>query len=121
MFFEFLNAAISLDVNWLAGLLFNNFHYLFAFAAICFFFWGPSTKKVAISVFLFCLVAWTWVDFELMSGWILFGGAFLSIYYITKFAILTFAEEVPALRNNMVVISEAQAIGLIIIYNLFLR
>lgn len=121
MFFEFLNAAISLDLNWLAGLFFSNFHYLFLFAAICFFFFGPSTKKAVIATALFCPLAWVWVDFELMSGWLLFVGGFLGIYYITKVVVLAFAEDVPALRNHLVIVSEMQFVALFLFYNLFLR
>ena len=121
MFFEFLSAVVSLDVNWLAGLLFNNFHYLFFFAAIAFFFWGPSVKKTAISMALLIPVIWVWIDFDLMSGWVIFVGSFLSLYYITKIAVLTFADDVPFLKNNLVIISEIQCVTLVIGYNLFLR
>ncbi len=121
MFFEFLAAVISLDVNWLAGLLTSNFHYLFFFAAIGFFFWGPSTKKAIISTGLITLVCWIWVDFQTVSGWAILVGGFLSIYYITKLAVLTFADDVPFLKNNLIIVTEIHGIVLIIGYNLFLR
>jgi len=119
MFFEFLAAVISLDVNWLAGLLFNNLHYLFFFAAAAFFFWGPSTKKTVISMALLISVIWIWVDFDMISGWAVLVGAFLSIYYITKIVVLTFAEDVPFLRNNLVIVTEVHFLGLVVAYNLF--
>ena len=121
MFFEFVNAVISLDLTWLASLFFNNLHYLFAFAALCFFFWGPSTRKVAIALALFIPTVWIWVDFQTVSGWAILAGGFLSVYYITKFTVLTFAEDIPFLKNNLVIISELHGIGLIIFYNIFLR
>lgn len=120
MFFEFLNAVITLDLNWLAWLFFSNFHYLFLFVLICFFFFGPSIKKVVIATALFCPLAWVWVDFEMMSGWFLFVGGFLGIYYITKMVVLMFAEDVPALRKHLVIISELQFVVLFLAYNLIL-
>jgi len=121
MFFEFLNAVISLDVSWLATVLFSNFHYLFLYAIICYFFFGPGLKKTAVSTLLFIPLAWIWVDFEMMSGMLLFVGGFLGIYYITKFIVLAFAEDVPALKNHLVIVSEVQFVALFLIYNFVLR
>ena len=121
MFFEFLAAVISLDVNWIAGLLFNNLHYLFFFAALAFFLWGPSTKKAVISTGLIILVCWIWVDFQTVSGWTILVGGFLSLYYITKIAVLTFADDIPFLKKNLIIVTEIHGLALIIGYNLFLR
>jgi len=121
MFFEFLNAVITLDFAWIAGLFFSNLHYLFFFAIFCFFFWGPSTKKAVISMALLIPTIWLWVDFSTISGWVILAGGFLSIYYITKIFILTFANDIPALKNNLIIVSEVHGVALIIIYNLFLR
>ncbi len=121
MFLEFLNAVISLDLNWLAGLFFSNFHYLFAFGAICFFFFGPSTKKAIIATAMICVIAWSWVDFELISGWGLFLASFLSIYYISKVAVNVFAEDLPGLKKHMDLVNEAQFILLFVFFNLLMR
>ena len=120
MFFEFLAAVISLDVNWLAGLLFSNLHYLFVFGAIGFFFWGNSVKKMAVIAVMFPILMWTWVDFEILSGWIWAVPAFMAIYYISKIAVLTWAEDTPQLKSKLVIISEIQALALIAIFNLFI-
>lgn len=120
MFFEFLNAVISLDLNWLAGLFFNNLHYLFAFAAVCFFFWEPSNKKLVIAFILISLDFWVWADFEVFSGWGIFVGGFLSLYYISKIALLTFAHDIPQLKKYFVVISTIQALAALVIFNIFL-
>lgn len=121
MFFEFLNAVITLDLGWLVGLFVNNFHYLFFFAMICFFFFGPSIKKTIIATAMICVVAWMWVDFEIMSGWGLFLASFLGIYYITKIAVNIFAEDIPSLKNHMVLVNEVQFIALFVFFNLFMR
>jgi len=121
MFFEFMSRLLSFDLIWIAGLIFGNLHYVFLFAAVCFFFFGPNIKKTVVSVILLSLVAWTWVDFELMSGWLLFVGGFLSIYYLTKIIVVIFANDVPALKNHLVIINELQFLAILLIYNFFLR
>ena len=121
MFFEFLTALINLDLNWLVMLFFSNLHYLFLFAIICFFYWGPSTKKIVISMAIIIPTMWLWADFDSLSGWAIFIGSFLSIFYITKFAVLTFANDVPFLKENLIIINEIQGLGLLVFYNLFLR
>jgi hypothetical protein len=119
MFFEFLNAVINLDIAWLAGLLFNNIHYLFAFVAILFFFFEGKTKSIAIGFFVFCLVAWAFQDFESTSGWIYFAGGFLFLNYLLKIASLTFAESVPGLSKHMLVVNFISAYALLVAYNIF--
>jgi len=121
LFFEFLNAVISLDLNWIAGLIAGNLHYLFAFAAVCFFFWGPSTKKLPIAFILLSLDFWLWADFEAFSGWGIYVGGFLSLYYISKIAVLAFFQDIPQLKKYFVVISTLQAITALVAFNLFLR
>lgn len=112
---------VSFDFAWLSAVLFSNIHYLFAFAVLSFFFFGTSVKKIAVSAFLLVIVCWAWVDFELFSGWVLFVGGFLSIYYITKIVVLTFADQMPQLKNHLVLVGELQFLTLLIIYNFFLR
>ncbi|MAG21877.1 MAG: hypothetical protein CL943_01045 [Candidatus Diapherotrites archaeon] len=121
MFFDFVNAVINLDFGWFVWLVSANIFWLFAFIALCFFFWDGKTNKTIAGLFLLSVVAWTWIDFELMSGWILFVGGFLSVYYITKVAILTFAENTPSLQNKLIIVSEIRFLALLLIYNLFMR
>ena len=120
MFFEFLNAVITLDLNWLVSIFVNNLHYLFLFGMLYFFFFGPSIKKTAVATILLSIVAWLWVDFETMSGWGIFLASFLSIYYITKIVVMIFAEDIPALKNNLVIVSEVHFISLLVVFNLFM-
>ncbi len=121
MFFEFLQAVVTLDLNWLVSTVFNNLHWLFAFATVCFFFFGYGVRKLAITVSLLTLLLWAWVDFELLGGWGIFIAEFLILYYISKIALLAFVEEVPSLRKHIVAISALQGILLIVFFNLFLR
>ncbi len=121
MFFEFVQAVLTFDLNWLATLLFSNFHYLFAFVAACFFFWNGNVKKTIVAFFLLSIVIWAAGDFSTVSGWMWAVGGFFSIYYISKVAVMAFAETVPQLRRHLVFVSAAQFWILFIIYNMFLR
>ena len=121
MLFEFLHRLVSLDLSWFVWLVTANLVYFFIFLAICFFFWEGKMKKVIAAFFLLCLVAWSWIDFEMISGWVLFVGGFLAIYYITKVAVLAFAENTPALQSKLIIVSEIQFIVALVVYNLFLR
>ncbi len=120
MFFEFVNAVLTLDVDWLAWLLFANFHYLFAFAALCFFFFEGKTRAVVISFCIFCCLAWAFYDFTDTSGWLFFVGGFLALNYIMKVSLLTFSAYDPRLSKYLLVINWLSAYVLMAIYNLFL-
>ena len=121
MFFDFLDALLSANVGWFTWLLIHNVFWVFAFLALGFFFWEGNMRKVIPAFFLLGIVAWTWVDFELKSGWVLFVGGFLAVYYITKIAVLAFAEDTPSLQKRLIIVSELQFLLLVVIYNLFMR
>jgi len=120
MFFEFLQAVVTLDLNWLAWLFFANFHYLFAFIAVLFIFFDGKTKTIITGFVLFCGLSWAMVDFNMVSGWVLFVGTFLAINYIAKLAILTFAEADAGLSKHLLVINMVSFFAMWSIYNLFL-
>ena len=121
MFLEFLNRLLSLDIAWFVWLVTANVFWIFAFFAICFFFWDKDKTKAVAGMMMLSILAWLWVDFEMISGIVLFVGGFLGIYYITKVAVLVFAADMPALRDKLVIVSELQFIVLLIIYNFFIR
>ncbi len=121
MFFEFVQAVLTLNVNWLAWLISANWHYFFAFAACCFFFWNGNVKKAIVAFFLLSIVVWAAADFSTVSGWMWAVGGFFAIYYISKIAVMVFAESVPQLKRYLVVVSVVQFWVLFIIYNMFLR
>lgn len=120
MFFEFLQAVATLDLNWLAWLLFSNLHYLFLFGVLCFFFWGPSVRKAAIATIILSITAWIWYDFQTFSGWAWALPVFLGIYYITKVGVVAFAEDMPQLKKHLVLVQEIHFVGLFVVFNLFM-
>jgi hypothetical protein len=66
------------------------------------------------------MVAWSWVDFEMMTGWGLFIASFLGIYYITKVAVNIVAEDIPALKSKMVIVNDLQFLIMLTVFNLFI-
>ncbi|MBN1940712.1 MAG: hypothetical protein JW772_00860 [Candidatus Diapherotrites archaeon] len=119
MLFEFFHSLMSLDINWFVTLIGNNLIWLFMFTALIFFFFNG--KKVVAGVIVFSLVAWAWMDFETYGGIVIFAGGFLAIYYITKLAVLMFAENTPELSSKLIWITEIHGILLIVAYNIFMR
>ncbi len=121
MFFQFLEALLSLDLAWFVWIVEHNIIWAFAFFAMCFFFWDGKMKKAGGATLLLIMTAWIWVDMESVSGLILFVGGFLSVYYITKVAVMTFAEDSPILRKHLVLVGEIQFVVVLLAYNIFMR
>lgn len=120
MFFQFLEALLSLDLGWFVWLVEHNIIWAFAFFALCFFFWEGNLKKAGSAFLLLILVAWIWVDMESISGLTLFVGGFLSVYYITKVAVLVFAQDHPTLKKHLVLVGEIQFVVVLLAYNIFM-
>ncbi|MBN2067799.1 MAG: hypothetical protein JW744_04995 [Candidatus Diapherotrites archaeon] len=120
MFFEFLNAVVTLDFNWLAWIVFANFHYLFMFAALLFIMMEGKMKSVAPAFFFFCVLAWAFVDFQNISGWAFFVGGFLGLSYVTRIAVLTFASDDPRLSKYFIPLNFIIVYALWASYNLFM-
>ena len=121
MFFQFLEALLSLDLGWFTWLVEHNIVYAFAFFALCFFMWDGNVRKALGATILLSLVAWIWVDMESISGMVIFAGSFLAIYYITKIAVMAFAEDVPALRKHLVLVGEVQFVVVLLVFNVFMK
>jgi hypothetical protein len=117
MFVEFLSHFASLDIAWLASLIFSNLHWLFAFFATTFFFYDG--KKLLAPFLLIIFVVWASVDFSTITGWAWTVPTFLFIFYITRMAIMIFCSEVGSLKNYLPVIFVAQFLVVFAIFNLF--
>lgn len=120
MFFEFVDKLLSLDLVWLASLVFNNLHYLFAFGALMFFFFDRRVRSAIVAFVLFCFLAWAYMDLEATSGWLFFVGGFLMLNYIVKLAVLTFAQADPKLSKHLLIVNFFSFYVLWSIYNLYL-
>ena len=118
MLLNFLSHLLAFDIAWIVALILNNLFFLFAFTAIMYYF--MEGKRVLLGFFVITFVMWIWGDMENAAGLVIFATGFLSLYYITKVAVLAAAEHSPALKNKLIIVSEIQAIALVIIFNLFM-
>lgn len=117
MFLNFIQHLLSLDIGWFAALIMNNLLWLFIFYAVMHIFLGG--KNVLYGFVVFCLALWAWQDFQNASGVIIFGASFLSIWYITKLALLAIVETVPALSKKLIYINELHGLLLVFLFSLF--
>lgn len=118
MFFEFASHLISLDIAWLISLIMSNLHWLFFLYALMYFF--MEGKRVWWGFLVVVFVCWIWSDWEIVSGGFLFVGGFLSLYYITKLAVLSFAENSPGLKKRLLWVSEIQFIVALLAFNVWI-
>ena len=117
MFVEALAHLFALDLGWFVSLIIGNLLLLFAFIATMYIF--LEGKKVIAGVIFLTLVLWIIADIQFVTGWLVFVGGFLSIYYITKLALLIFVEDTK-LKKWLIPVSTAHAYLIIIIYNYFM-
>ncbi len=119
VFFEAVQALLQLDVGFFIGLALSNIFWVFAFyLMIHYFFEG---KKTVYFFFLWGFLLWAILDWEHITGFAFSGAAVLMLYYVTKIALLKFAETTPALKKYMIVLSTIQAYGLIWVFTFFLK
>jgi len=120
MFFEFVTRLLSFDLAWLATLVMSNFHYLFAFGALLFIFFDNKLRKAIPAFFIFCILAWAFIDLQSTSGWLFFAGGFLLLNYIVKISTLVFAQSDPRLSKHLLVVNFFAFYALWVAYNMFM-
>lgn len=118
MLVEFLSHLLALDIAWIVALIVDNLFFLFAFSALMYYF--MNGKRMFVGFLVITLLMWVWLDMEHAASMVLFAGGFLSLYYLTKVAVIAAAENSKALKNKLIIVGEIQAVALIIIYNLFM-
>jgi len=119
VFFEAIQALLSLDISFFVGIAIDNIFWIFAFYALIFYF--MEGKRTIYFFLLLTVLIFAFIDFESITliGWS--AASFLLIYYITKLAVLAWAENSPSMKNKLVLISEIQFLGLLIIYTFFMK
>mgnify|MGYP001612713284 CR=1 FL=1 len=118
-FFNALQAFVNLDVVFFVNIIMQNLFWVFAFyIMVHIFFEGKNT----VYWFVFwSLVLWAILDWQDLTGFVFTAGAFLFLYYLSKIALLAFAESVPSLKRYLVVLSTISAYILIVVYAFFLK
>jgi len=115
--FEFFAHLFALDFAWIIDLIFANLFFVFAIAALIYIFWEGSHF---IQVFAnFFVLFWTWEVIGITAGLAIFGATFLLLNYMRAITALKIAEETPALKDKLVIVSSITFYALLIMYKVF--
>lgn len=117
MLIEVLSHLLSFDFGWIFSLLINNLPWIFAMGAAAYFFF--QGKNPLLGFIVLVTFIWSLMDFTKSIGWLYLVAGFLTVHYITRMAMLTFASDVPALKNKLLLIAAFQYWIWLTIFNLF--
>jgi len=118
MVWDILIGIATLDIGFLAGLVFGNLHWFFAFAALSFiFFEGKKPVRAFIHV---TFAAMFFAAFLPFIGWAEFTGPFLLFFYLADLAMLKFFETIPYFSKRLVWVEELTFFGCLILFNVIL-
>ncbi|MCH7902415.1 hypothetical protein IIC68_01540 [archaeon] len=107
-FVEFFGNLFALNFGWILGFILDNLFWLFALSAVTYIIFGE--KKFWIGLVVFIPALWLWGAWESISGVALFGAKTLSLYYVSKIAVLAFAESSQFLKDKFVIVSSIQGV-----------
>ncbi|HZX20579.1 MAG TPA: hypothetical protein VFF13_06225 [archaeon] len=115
---EVLHSVISLDIGFFIDLFFDNLFFFFAFYVLIHIF--VEKKDTFFYVLILLIVLWAFEDIETFTGLTFLSASFLIVYYITKLAVVAFAESVPSLRKYTIIITTIQFYVAYVIFNFVL-
>ena len=118
-FFEAMQAIFALDLGFFIDVFMNNLFWVFAFAVMLHYFFDG--KNLVYWFVFWSFLVWAILDWQDLTGIVFTAGGFPFLYYLSKLALLGFAESVPGLRKYMVVISTVTAYTLMLLYTFFLK
>lgn len=118
MLFSFLQHLFALDLPWFAGLVMGNLFFLFAFCALAHFLFGRG--KMLKGLVLISLMLWSQIEMTNIFGLVWAVGGFLMLNYMSRVAIVLFAENTKQLKSRLVIVMFFQFYVLVAVYNLIL-
>ncbi|MAG17918.1 MAG: hypothetical protein CL944_00395 [Candidatus Diapherotrites archaeon] len=117
VFFEALQALLSLDVSFFVNIIIDHIIFVFGIAAAAHYFFDG--KKLIFWFVFISVTLWALIDLGTYTGLVFTGTLFLLVYYITKFAVLAFVESVPSLKPYIVAFNEFHFFIMLIIFLFF--
>lgn len=117
MFFELVENLVSFNLAWFWSLLQAHWLMFFMFIALSVFY---KPEKWLKFFFILWIYLWIFSDFLSISGWIVFSASFLFLNYVSRVALMTFAESIPWCKDRLPLIFSLQFLTVLIIYNLIL-
>ncbi|MFH1544572.1 MAG: hypothetical protein ABIE23_00555 [archaeon] len=115
---DLLSAIVGLDVSWFIHAFMDNLLWVFIFILLAFLF-APGKKRVIYFFIVACTVLIV-VDWTASVGWLYLVGLFFFVNYVSRVAVLVFAENVKGLENYLPFITVMQFIVVLFIFNMFL-
>lgn len=95
VFWEFVQALVSLDIVWLIDLVFGNLFFVFAFAAVALIIYE---KNVIFYFFVVTGLIWITGDFSTMFGWT---AGFVPVLFLVGRAIVHSFDNIKSVVNNI--------------------
>ncbi len=95
-----------------------NLVWVFIFFAIAYILFEKKKTLLAFIVVPFSLLVWE--EFTGFSGWVLFGGGFLALYFILEFGVLISAETYPRLSRRLPLVELGFVYIVLVVFNVFI-
>lgn len=113
---NFLAHLLALDIAWFWALLNHNWFFLFAFAALAFYY---APKRWLSFFVVFTLTLWAWLDLITITGWAFLVAGFMCINYLMKVVLVGVVENSPIPQKYLILINELSATALWAWYAIF--
>jgi len=118
MLLEMIGRLISLDFGWFADLTMNGLMIGFMLLAVFYIF--LEGKNVIKGSFVIFVTLFAFLDLERALGIAFFAGSAVLFYYISKFVVLSIAENNIVLKKYLVFINELQFYASFVVAWIFL-
>ena len=119
VFFQAVQAIMNLDLAFFIDIAMNNLLWVFMFYAMIHFF--MEGKKTVFWFVIWAFLLWAICDWETLTGFVFQSAPLLGLFYLSKFALLGVAEDIPSLKKYLVLVSTISAYFVIIVYTFFLQ
>jgi hypothetical protein len=119
VFFQAIQAIYQLNIAFFIEVFMNNLLWVFMFyVMIHFLFEG---KRTVYWFVLFSFTLWALLAWESLTGFVFSAASFLLLFYLSKFALLGFVEDIPSLKRHIVLISSIAGYSVVVFYTFFLQ
>jgi len=118
VFFEAVYALLNLDFAFFVNIIASNIMWVFIWFCVVFFLFDG--KKTIYFFVLFSILFWAFFDFGGLTGLTFISATFLLLNYLSKLSVIAWAENTPALKNNLIMVSETLFFTLLLVYTFFL-
>lgn len=116
---ELFGMILAFDLEGIIGVVMGNLLWLFALAMASHIVAEGNLKKTITFFLTLSTLVLLYYDVNNVFLWSWGAGAFLSIYYISKFAFLMFLQDRPVFKKRFAMLSELQFLVLFAAFNIY--